>query len=60
MAPTQIGLELSLLSPATGTALIVAGLISVVVFPAVALALLRSASTADQAVSSLSTMEHPR
>lgn len=60
IAPTQIGLELGLLSPATGAALIVAGLVSVLVFPALALALLRGASAADQAVPSLSSMEHTR
>ena len=41
IAPTQIGLELGLLTPETAAALIAAGLISVVVFPALALALLR-------------------
>ncbi|MEP6639903.1 MAG: cation:proton antiporter, partial [Chloroflexota bacterium] len=60
IAPTQIGLELGLLSPATGAALIVAGLVSVLVFPAVALALLRGATTTDQAVPARSTMEHTR
>ncbi|MEO6206875.1 MAG: cation:proton antiporter, partial [Candidatus Limnocylindrales bacterium] len=39
IAPTQIGLELGLLSPATGAALIVAGLVSVLIFPTLALAL---------------------
>jgi Kef-type K+ transport system membrane component KefB len=40
IAPTQIGLELGLLDPATAAALIAAGLIAAVVFPAVALHLL--------------------
>lgn len=59
IAPTQIGLELGLLSPATGAALVVAGLIAVLVFPTVALALLRGAPAIDQPRSSLSSMEHP-
>jgi Kef-type K+ transport system membrane component KefB len=59
IAPTQIGLELGLLSPATGAALVVAGLIAVLVFPTVALALLRQTSATDQPVSSLSSMERP-
>jgi hypothetical protein len=37
-----IGQELGVLSPTTGAALIVAGLVSVLLFPAIALALLRS------------------
>ena len=49
IAPTQIGLELGLLSPATGAALIVAGLVSVLIFPTLALALLRRPSTAGYA-----------
>ena len=59
IAPTQIGLELGLLSPATGAALVVAGLVAVLVFPTVALALLRRASAADQPIPSLSSMERP-
>ncbi len=59
IAPTQIGLELGLLSPATGAALVVAGLIAVLVFPAVALALLRRASVTDQPTPVLSSMERP-
>ncbi len=52
IAPTQIGLELGLLDPATAAALIAAGLIAVVVFPAVALGQLsqsvaRTPATAD-------------
>jgi len=37
----QIGLELGLLSPVTGAAMICAGLVSVLVFPLLALTLLR-------------------
>jgi Kef-type K+ transport system membrane component KefB len=40
---TQIGMELGLLSPVTAGALVCAGLLSVVVFPPTALALLRGA-----------------
>jgi len=40
----QIGMELGLISKATGAALIAAGLLSVLIFPAAALALLRNAS----------------
>jgi Kef-type K+ transport system membrane component KefB len=42
VAATQIGLELGLLRPATSAALIVAGLLSVLLFPVSALILLRS------------------
>jgi Kef-type K+ transport system membrane component KefB len=59
IAPTQIGLELGLLSPATTAALVVAGLIAVLVFPTIALALLRGAPAIDQFPSSLSSMERP-
>jgi Kef-type K+ transport system membrane component KefB len=41
VAATAIGLELRLISPATGAALVGAGLVSVVVFPALALIMLR-------------------
>ncbi len=41
VAASQIGMELSLLSRATGAALITAGLLSVVLFPIIALTLLR-------------------
>jgi len=40
---TQIGMELGLLSPVSGAALVCAGLLSVVVFPPAALGLLRGA-----------------
>lgn len=59
IAPTQIGLELGLLSPATGAALVVAGLVAVLVFPTVALALMRRAPAIDPPRSSLSSMERP-
>ncbi len=41
VAATQIGLELGLLRPATSAALVVAGLLSVLLFPVSALVLLR-------------------
>jgi Kef-type K+ transport system membrane component KefB len=41
VAATGIGMELGILSPATGAALVVAGLLSVVLFPVAALTLLR-------------------
>jgi Kef-type K+ transport system membrane component KefB len=41
----QIGIELGLISKATGAALIAAGLLSVLIFPAAALALLRKAES---------------
>ena len=41
VAATQIGIELGEISALTGTALVVAGLLSVLLFPATALALLR-------------------
>jgi Kef-type K+ transport system membrane component KefB len=43
VATTGIGMELGILSPATGAALVVAGLLSVVLFPLGALTLLRAA-----------------
>ena len=42
VAATGIGMELSVLSPAVGAAMVVAGLLSVVLFPLVALTLLRA------------------
>ena len=41
VATTNIGMELGILSPATGAALVVAGLLSVILFPLGALTLLR-------------------
>jgi hypothetical protein len=49
VAATAIGLELRLLTPATGAALVGAGLVSVVLFPLVALALLRQSEPAVSA-----------
>lgn len=45
VATTGIGMELGILSPATGAALVVAGLLSVVLFPLGALTLLRGAKS---------------
>jgi predicted Kef-type K+ transport protein len=42
VAATGIGMELGLLSPATGAAMVVAGLLSVLLFPLGALTLLRA------------------
>ena len=42
VAATEIGTELGILSPATGAAMVVAGLLSVVLFPLGALTLLRA------------------
>jgi predicted Kef-type K+ transport protein len=43
---TQIGMELGLLSRANGAALIAAGVLSVVIFPLLALTVLRAQTTA--------------
>jgi Kef-type K+ transport system membrane component KefB len=49
VAATGIGMELGLLSPATGAAMVVAGLLSVLLFPLGALTLLRAGEKpADQ------------
>jgi len=53
IAPTQIGLELGLLTPDTGAALITAGLVSVVAFPTLALALLRQSPATVSSASAL-------
>lgn len=45
VAATEIGSELDAMSPATGAAFVVAGLLSVVLFPLLALTLLRTASS---------------
>jgi len=45
VATTGIGMELGILSPATGAALVVAGLLSVVLFPLGALTLLRGSKS---------------
>jgi Kef-type K+ transport system membrane component KefB len=47
VATTGIGMELGILSPATGAALVVAGLLSVVLFPLGALTLLRGGKRAS-------------
>jgi Kef-type K+ transport system membrane component KefB len=60
---TQIGTELGQLSATTGTALICAGLLSVLIFPPIALALLRDDRTSFATVSpipSSSSPEDPR
>jgi Kef-type K+ transport system membrane component KefB len=46
VAASQIGLELGLITKATGAALIAAGLLSVLIFPIIALTLLRGAELA--------------
>ncbi len=48
VAATQIGVQLRIVSPTTSAALVAAGLLSVLIFPAAALSMLRrSAGTAD-------------
>jgi Kef-type K+ transport system membrane component KefB len=59
VAPVQIGLELGLLDPATGAALVSAGLVAVLVFPVLAVVLLRGTAAERQAIPSLSSMERP-
>ncbi len=48
---TQIGVLTGLMRPVTGAALVCAGLVSVLVFPATALSLLRNADVRDRVVS---------
>src|SRR6266852_946592 len=50
VAASQIGMELGLIAKATGAALIGAGLLSVLIFPLLALTLLRRAETVSTAV----------
>ena len=50
VAASQIGLELDLITLATGAALIAAGLLSVLIFPLLALTILRRAETVSTAV----------
>jgi Kef-type K+ transport system membrane component KefB len=50
VAASQIGLELGLITKATGAALIAAGLLSVLIFPLLALTILRRAETVSTAV----------
>jgi Kef-type K+ transport system membrane component KefB len=47
VAATGIGMELGILSPAIGAAMVVAGLLSVVLFPLCALTLLRDGGKPD-------------
>jgi hypothetical protein len=47
---TAIGAALGLIRPATGSALVAAGLLSVMIFPTVALGLLRTETGSDDAV----------
>ena len=49
VAAVQIGIELDRISPVTGAAMISAGLLSVLIFPVVALTLLRRDAPADDA-----------
>ncbi len=46
VAAVQIGIELGRISPVTGAAMVTAGLLSVLIFPLLALALLRDPSSA--------------
>jgi Kef-type K+ transport system membrane component KefB len=50
VAASQIGLELGLITKATGAALIAAGLLSVLIFPLLALTILRRAETVSTTV----------
>jgi Kef-type K+ transport system membrane component KefB len=62
VAATGIGMELGMLSPATGTAMVVAGLLSVVLFPLGALTILRAgeepAATAGEPANDLEEAYH--
>ncbi len=51
VAATQIGRELGLMTKATGAALIAAGLLSVLIFPVLALTLLLGSKTDERSVS---------
>jgi Kef-type K+ transport system membrane component KefB len=55
VASTQIGVALGKLSEATAAAMVAAGLLSVVVFPVVALSLLRTSAEADAPADSATT-----
>ena len=50
VAASQIGMELGLITKATGAALIAAGLLSVLIFPLLALTILRRAETVSTVV----------
>ena len=47
VAASQIGLELGLITKATGAALIAAGLLSVLIFPIIALTILRRSEKSE-------------
>ena len=51
MAATQIGVQLGVVTQASAAALIAAGLLSVIIFPATGLALLRRGAPADMSTS---------
>ena len=53
VAAVQIGIELDRISPVTGAAMISAGLLSVLIFPVVALTLLRRDAPADDTAAAL-------
>jgi Kef-type K+ transport system membrane component KefB len=55
VAATQLGVALGALGPATAAALVAAGLVSVVAFPAAALALVRPAAVAGEAAATSTT-----
>ncbi|GHO89819.1 cation:proton antiporter [Dictyobacter formicarum] len=57
VAASQIGLDLGLLTKANVAALIAAGLLSVIIFPIIALTLLRQQATTPGQVSSVMTVE---
>jgi Kef-type K+ transport system membrane component KefB len=59
VAASQIGLELGLISKASGAALIAAGLLSVLIFPILALTLLRRTEMTNEAEMAASTQEIP-
>jgi Kef-type K+ transport system membrane component KefB len=58
VAATQVGLVLHVVSPANAAALIAAGLLSVVIFPAASLALLRRGQRLGQSASPTPTTSH--
>ena len=60
VAASQIGMELGLLSRATGAALITAGLLSVVLFPIMALTLLRCGEVKSSPISVQNSMANSR
>jgi len=60
VAASQIGVELGLLSRATGAALITAGLLSVVLFPILALTLLRRGEVKSSPISVQNSMANSR